>query len=86
MSIFSKLFDGYIEWYARAAAKLTDQQATFAAEAARGTPAIAGATATAVTLNQWVAIGTGIYIIIQVVYLLRKWYREEKDYGRGRRR
>ena len=54
----------------------------FATEAAKGTPAVAGAIASALTLNEMVAIATGVYVIVQVLYLLRKWYREEKEWGR----
>lgn len=51
-----------------------------ALEAAKGAPAIAGALASVLTLNEWVAAATGIYILIQCVYLLRKWWREEKEW------
>lgn len=50
-------------------------------EALKGTPAVAGAFAAALTLNQWIAIATGVYIVIQAAYLLRKWWREEKEYA-----
>lgn len=52
----------------------------FTSEAIKGTPAVAGALASALTLNEWVAIATGVYILVQVAYLLRKWWREEKDW------
>lgn len=52
----------------------------FTSEAIKGTPAVAGAVASALTLNEWVAIATGIYVVVQVAYLLRKWWREEKDW------
>lgn len=52
-----------------------------ATEAAKGAPAVAGAFAAAMTLNQWVALATGFYIVIQAAYLLRKWWREEKEYA-----
>jgi len=55
-------------------------------EVAKGTPAIVGATAAAMTLNHWIAVATGIYILVQVAYLLRKWYREEKDWSAGKRK
>lgn len=58
----------------------------FVTEAAKGTPAVAGAVASAMTLNQVIAVATGIYIVIQAAYLLRKWYREEKDYAAKRAR
>lgn len=50
-------------------------------EAMKGTPAIAGAAAAALTLNQWIAIATGIYIVVQCAYLIRKWVREEKEWA-----
>lgn len=66
------------------------QQSThdIAVEAAKGTPAVAGAIASAMTLNQWVMISTAVYIILQALYLLRKWWREEidREYALARRR
>jgi hypothetical protein len=53
----------------------------FFSEAAKGTPAVAGAIVAWVTALPWVAQATGIYVLIQAAYLLRKWYREEKDYA-----
>ena len=53
-----------------------------AKEAARSAPAVAGAYASSITLNQWIAVATGIYIVIQALYLLRKWYREELIFER----
>lgn len=47
-------------------------------EAAKAAPAVAGATASSLTLNEWVAIATGCYVLIQAAYLLRKWYVEER--------
>jgi hypothetical protein len=55
-----------------------------ATEAMKGTPAVAGAVAATLTLNEVVAIATGIYIVVQVVYLLRKWWREEKEWEERR--
>jgi hypothetical protein len=49
-----------------------------AVETMKGAPAVVGAAAAALTLNQIIAIATGIYIVIQAAYLLRKWYREEQ--------
>lgn len=49
-------------------------------EAIKGTPAVVGALASAMTLNEWVAILTGLYVVVQVLYLLRKWWREEKGW------
>lgn len=53
-------------------------------EVAKGAPAVAGATLASLTLNEWVAAATGIYILVQIAYLLRKWWREETR-PRGRR-
>lgn len=52
-----------------------------AIEAAKAAPAVAGAAASTLTLNEWVGIATGIYIAIQALYLLRKWWREERGKG-----
>lgn len=52
-----------------------------AIEAAKAAPAVAGAAASGLTLNEWVAIATGMYIFIQAAYLLRKWWREERKLG-----
>jgi membrane protein implicated in regulation of membrane protease activity len=57
----------------------------YAQEVAKGTPAVAGAVATAVTDNLWIAVATFLYILIQGAYLLRKWWREEKDWRAQRR-
>ena len=40
-----------------------------------------GAVAASLTLNEWVAVTTGIYILVQIAYLLRKWWREETEWG-----
>ncbi|WP_370682275.1 hypothetical protein [Comamonas sp. GB3 AK4-5] len=50
-------------------------------ETAKAAPAVAGAAASSLTLNEWVAIATGIYIALQALYLLRKWWREERKAG-----
>lgn len=50
-------------------------------EVAKSAPAVAGAAASGLTLNDWIAIATGIYIAIQAMYLLRKWWREEHGNG-----
>lgn len=49
-------------------------------EVVKGTPAVAGAAASIMTLNYWIAVATGIYILVQVAYLLRKWWREEAQW------
>ena len=43
------------------------------------TPALAGTLATTLTANLWVAIATGVYVIVQTIYLVRKFHREEAD-------
>lgn len=48
-------------------------------EAIKGTPAVLGAVYSALTLNEVVAIITGLYVLVQIAYLLRKWWREEKE-------
>lgn len=55
-------------------------------ESIRSGVAVGGTLATTLTLNEWIAVGTGIYIVVQVLYLVRKWYREEKDWKRRGRR
>lgn len=57
-------------------------------EALKGSPAVAGAIASAMTLNELVMLGTVIYIVIQAAYLMRKWFREEidRDYEKKRQR
>jgi hypothetical protein len=56
----------------------------FTTEALKGTPAVAGAVYSAVTLNEVVAAITGLYVLVQIAYLLRKWWREEKDRAAGK--
>lgn len=48
-------------------------------ESIKGTIAVAGASLSAVTLNQWVAIATLVYIGIQAFVLLEKHYWARKD-------
>jgi hypothetical protein len=55
------------------------QQSDFADQTMRGTPAVAGAAASVWTLNTWVMIFTGVYVLLQIAYLVRKWWREERD-------
>ena len=49
-----------------------------AQEALKGAPAVAGSVTAAMTLNEWVAVGTLAYVSVQLLYLLRKWWREER--------
>ena len=55
-------------------------------EALKGSPAVAGAIASTMTMNEMVMSGTVIYIVIQALYLIRKWCREEidRDYKKAR--
>jgi len=48
-------------------------------ETAKAAPAIAGATAASMSINEWVGTLTAIYIIVQLLYLLRKWQLEERE-------
>ena len=48
-------------------------------ETVKGSIALGGAAAAGITLNQWVAIATLAYIIIQAVILLHKHYWNIKD-------
>lgn len=52
-------------------------------EAAKATPA-AGATMLSspwwVSIN-WTGVLTGVFIVLQIMYLLRKWWREETSFG-----
>lgn len=50
-----------------------------AVEAAKAAPGIA---ASGFTLNSLVALLTAIFIALQIVYLIRKWVREETEWGR----
>lgn len=54
------------------------------AQVKRGALAVGGTLASALTLNQWVALLTGGYVVLQFAYLARKWWREEKEW-RGAR-
>jgi hypothetical protein len=53
-------------------------------ETFKAIPAILGAWLTEMTLNNWVAFWTVVYIILQAAYLARKWYREERRVNGGR--
>jgi hypothetical protein len=44
-------------------------------EALKSTPPVVVAW---LTLNEWVAVATVAYIVVQAAYLLRKWWREER--------
>lgn len=48
-------------------------------ETAKAVPALIGATFAGLTLNEWVAIATLLYIILQAVYLVWKWRKQIKE-------
>ncbi len=52
-------------------------------QAVKGASAVTGAVAATITLNYWVALATLVYIIVQLLYLIRKWWREEVDRRRS---
>nr|DAQ81607.1 MAG TPA: holin [Caudoviricetes sp.] len=52
-------------------------------EAVKATPAVAGTIYTSLTLNEWVALATLLYIFIQAVILLRKHLWEVQDRKRA---
>jgi hypothetical protein len=54
-----------------------------AVEAAKAAP---GLLASSFTLNTAVALATLCFIILQIVYLIRKWVREETEWGRKLKR
>jgi hypothetical protein len=58
----------------------------FFSQAAQGTPAVGGTWLYWATSLNWIGFLTGCYVVIQAAYLLRKWWREEKDWMRGRRK
>lgn len=66
----------------------TDAYATqthdLTAELAKGLPAAIGAMLAALTLNQWLSLTVLVYTVLQVLYLMRKWYREEVTWMRKR--
>lgn len=59
-----------------------------AIEVARVSPAAAGATYATVTANEIIAWVTLVYVIVNLLYILRKWYflekRKDKDDGSTR--
>ncbi len=54
-----------------------------AVEAAKATPGIVAST---FTLNTMVALATLVFIVLQIAYLIRKWVREETEWGRKLKR
>lgn len=59
-----------------------EQKSDIASEAIKAAPPIAITTAVTVgglTLNEWVAIATLLYIVLQSGWLVWKWYHAIKD-------
>jgi hypothetical protein len=59
-----------------------EQKSDVIAEAAKAAPPVAvatAATAGGITINEWVAIATLIYIVLQSGWLVWKWYHAIKD-------
>jgi len=59
-----------------------EQKSDVIAEAAKAAPPIAITTAVTVgglTLNEWVALATLLYIVLQSGWLVWKWYHAIKD-------
>ena len=54
-----------------------------AIEVAKASPGIA---LTGITLNNAVALATICFIVLQIAYLIRKWVREETEWGRRLKR
>jgi ABC-type xylose transport system permease subunit len=54
-----------------------------AMEVLKAAPAV---TITGLTLNEYVAIATICFIVLQALYLVRKWIREETEWGRQLKR
>lgn len=46
--------------------------------------AILWATMSALTLERWVMVLSAIFLVLQLAYLARKWWREEVVFLRGR--
>lgn len=51
--------------------------------AAKTAPGLFG---TAITMDTLIAVATLIFIVLQIAYLVRKWVREETEWGRKIRR
>ena len=52
---------------------LKSETSDMVGQAMRGAPAVAGVVASAVTLSEWIAVLTGLYVITQMFYLIWKW-------------
>ncbi|MFT3720423.1 hypothetical protein [Pseudorhodoferax sp.] len=46
--------------------------------AAKVTPGLLG---TALTMDALIAVATFVFLVLQVAYLIRKWWREETEWG-----
>jgi len=63
-----------------------EQKSDIVSELTRATPPVAITTAVTVgglTLNEWVALATLLYIVLQSGWLIWKWYRAAKGANDG---
>ena len=61
---------------------MTQEAHDIAVEAARAAPAAAGAVASFITASEILTYLTIGYTLLLVVYLVRKWIREETEWGK----
>lgn len=47
-------------------------------QSANAAPAVGGTILAVATLNEWVAIATLVYILLQSAFLVWKWHKEAK--------
>lgn len=47
-----------------------------------GAKALPGLFGTALTMDAVIAVATLVFILLQIAYLIRKWVREETEWGR----
>jgi len=63
--------------------KLEQARIETVAAGAKVTPAVGGAWYSAMTLNEWVALATLVYVVLQAGLLLPKYYKLYKDWRYG---
>lgn len=68
------------------APRMSTEKQDLAIAAARSAPAVAGSWFAGATPNEQagfvVALVTIVYIVVQCAYLIRKWIREESEWGK----
>jgi len=57
----------------------TDMQHEIAVEAAKASPALGGTIYYYFTMNEWVGLLTAIYILVQMAFLIHKWFWAIQD-------